>query len=105
MYLRGLTEDFDSWAALGNDEWSYIKVLPYFRRAETDLDIRDDFHGTDGPIPIVRREQEPWPDVQRAFHAACIEAGYPASYDLNGPDSSGIGAIPMNNSNGIDSLG
>lgn len=101
VYLRGLSEDFDSWAARGNEEWSYIKVLPYFRRAETDLDIRDDFHGTDGPIPIVRREQEPWPDVQRAFHAACIEAGYPTSYDLNGPDSSGIGAIPMNNSNGV----
>ena len=28
---RGFPEDFDSWAALGNDEWSYEKVVPYFR--------------------------------------------------------------------------
>ena len=29
---RGFPEDFDSWAALGNDEWSYDKVVPYFRK-------------------------------------------------------------------------
>jgi choline dehydrogenase-like flavoprotein len=28
---RGFPEDFDAWAALGNAEWSYAKVLPYFR--------------------------------------------------------------------------
>ena len=31
---RGFPEDFDAWAALGNDEWSYDKVLPYFRKSE-----------------------------------------------------------------------
>ncbi len=101
MFLRGLPEDFDSWSSLGNEEWSYLKVVPYYRRAETDLDIRDDFHGAEGPISIVRREDGPWPDVQRVFHAACLEAGYPATKDLNGPDSSGIGSILMNNSDGV----
>ena len=48
---RGLPEDFDSWSAMGNDQWSYDKVLPFFRKSEHDLDIRDDFHGTDGPMP------------------------------------------------------
>jgi choline dehydrogenase len=38
---RGFPEDFDSWAALGNDEWSYEKVLPFFRKSERDLDIQD----------------------------------------------------------------
>ena len=52
---RGFPEDFDAWAALGSDEWSYVKVLPYFRKSEHDLDIRDEFHGTDGPIPVRRR--------------------------------------------------
>ncbi|MXZ90247.1 MAG: NAD(P)-binding protein [Chloroflexi bacterium] len=51
ILLRGLPEDFDAWAAAGNDEWSYRKTLPYFRRLENDADIRDDFHGSDGPIP------------------------------------------------------
>ena len=101
VFQRGLPEDFDRWASWGNDEWTYVKVLPYFRKAEHDLDIRDDFHGTDGPILIVRRENEPWPLIQRAFHTACVQAGYPTAADMNGPNPSGIGAIPMNNQNGI----
>ncbi|MCH8745654.1 MAG: GMC family oxidoreductase N-terminal domain-containing protein, partial [Chloroflexi bacterium] len=71
---RGLPEDFDSWSSLGNDEWSYAKVLPYFRKSENDLDIRDDFHGTEGPMPVRRRQSGPWPDIQKAFHAACLQA-------------------------------
>ncbi len=101
VYLRGLPEDFERWEShFGNQEWGYLKVLPYYRRAETDLDIQDDFHGTEGPIPIVRREDEEWPEVQKAFYDACMERGYPSNHDLNGPDSGGIGAIPMNNRNG-----
>ena len=101
VYLRGLPEDFERWASFGNEEWTYLKVLPFFRKAETDLDIQDDFHCSDGPIPIVRRENEPWPDVQHAFHAAAMERGYARNPDLNGPDSTGIGAIPMNNRAGV----
>ena len=101
VYLRGLPEDFERWEShFGNQEWGYLKVLPYYRRAETDLDIQDDFHGSEGPIPIVRREDEEWPAVQKAFYDACMERGYPSNHDLNGPDSGGIGAIPMNNRNG-----
>ncbi len=101
VYLRGLPEDFERWESFGNEEWSYLKVLPFFRKAETDLDIQDDFHGSDGPIPIIRRENQPWPDVQKAFHAAAMERGYAYNPDLNGPDSDGIGAIPMNNQDGV----
>ena len=63
VMVRGLLEDFENWAAWGNDEWSYRKVLPYFRNMERDIDIQDDVHGTDGPIPILRRQQEPWPPI------------------------------------------
>ena len=101
VYLRGLPEDFERWEShFGNQEWGYLKVLPYYRRAETDLDIQDDFHGSEGPIPIVRREDEEWPAVQKAFFDACMERGYSSNHDLNGPDSAGIGAIPMNNHHG-----
>jgi len=41
---RGFPEDFDAWAALGHEEWSYAKVLPYFIKSEHDLDVLDDFH-------------------------------------------------------------
>ena len=101
VLLRGLTHDFDDWAALGNDQWTYVNVLPYYRKMETDLDIRDDFHGSDGPVPVLRRQQQPWPPIQAAFYQACIAAGFPETQDLNGPDATGVGAIPMNNPDGI----
>ena len=97
---RGLPEDFDSWSAMGNNEWSYDKVLPFFRKSERDLDIRDDFHGTDGPMPVRRRQLGPWPDIQKAFHAACLDAGYGVVEDTNGPNPAGIGVWPSNNLNG-----
>ena len=101
VFLRGLPEDFERWASFGNDEWSYLKVLPFYRKAETDMDIQDDFHGSEGPLPIVRRENEPWPAVQQAFYEAALQAGHQRNPDLNGPDSGGIGAIPMNNRDGV----
>ena len=99
-WQRGFPEDFDSWSSLGNDEWSYDKVLPFFRKSEHDLDIRDDFHGTEGPMPVRRRQSGPWPDIQKAFHAACLEAGYGAVEDTNGPNPLGVGVWPTNNLDG-----
>ena len=99
-FQRGLPEDFDSWSSLGNDEWSYAKVLPYFRKSEHDLDIRDDFHGTDGPMPVRRRQSGPWSDIQKAFHAACLQEGFGTTEDTNGPNPSGLGVSPTNNLDG-----
>jgi choline dehydrogenase len=101
VLLRGIPDDYDNWASWGNGEWSYLKVLPYFRKMERDLDIRDDFHGSDGPIPVLRREREGWPPIQSALYQACVAAGFPQDRDMNGPDSTGVGAIPMNNPDGI----
>ena len=101
VLLRGVPEDYDSWAAMGNDEWEYVNVLPFFRKLETDTDIRDDFHGTDGPIPVRRFQRQEWLPFQQAFYRAVVDAGYPEDPDLNHPESGGVGPIPMNNPNGI----
>lgn len=98
---RGFPEDFDAWSSMGNDEWSYAKILPYFRKLEQDLDIRDDFHGTDGPMPVRRRQSGPMPDIQKAFHEACLQEGFGATEDTNGPNPSGIGVSPSNNLDGV----
>ncbi len=99
---RGFPEDFDSWAALGNDEWSYEKVLPYFRKSERDLDIQDNYcHGSNGPMPVRRRQSGPWPAIQQAFHDACTKAGFGTTNDTNGLHPAGIGVPPSNNLNGV----
>ena len=101
IFLRGPQEDYDGWAALGNDEWSYRKVLPYFRKSETDLDLRDEFHGADGPIPVRRHHRQHWLPFQAAFYQACLDAGIPDDPDLNRPSSGGVGAFPLNNPDGV----
>src|SRR5919197_5807283 len=97
---RGFPEDFDSWAALGNLEWSYDKILPYFRKLEHDLDIEDDFHGSDGPIPVRRRQTGPVPALQQAFYDACVQMDYRVVEDTNGANPAGIGVWPSNNLDG-----
>ena len=42
VFVRGIPEDYDEWAQMGNDEWSFVKVLAYFRKSETDLDFAGD---------------------------------------------------------------
>ena len=101
IFLRGLPEDFDSWASAGNDRWSYLQVLPYFRRLESDSNIQDDFHGTDGPIPVWRHPQDTWLPIQAAFYQACAGLGFPEDTDMNHPEATGVGAFPLNNPGGI----
>ena len=101
MFLRGVPEDYDTWASFGNDEWKFESLLPYFRKLETDTDIHDDFHGTDGPIIARRFKPEEWLPAQRAFRAACRASGFAESPDLNNPDSVGLSPVPFNNPNGI----
>ena len=94
--LRGVPEDYDEWAALGNDEWSWEKVLPYFRRLENDLDFDDDYHGRNGPIPIRRYREDELTPVQLAFMKTMRALGYPETADNNDPSSTGLGPHPMN---------
>jgi predicted dehydrogenase (TIGR03970 family) len=99
--LRGLPEDCDNWAALGNEAWAFSKVLPYFRKLETDRDFPGDFHGTNGPIPVRRLKRAEMCPHAQAFYAACLAEGFPEYPDQNDPASTGIGPAPLNNRDGV----
>ena len=101
IFLRGVPEDYDSWAESGLDEWSYQKLLSAFRRSENDLDFGGDFHGKGGPISCVRAKREDWMPAQKAFYEACRAVGMPDCPDHNLTDSGGVGPLAMNNVDGI----
>jgi choline dehydrogenase len=96
MFLRGVPEDFDGWAAAGNPLWSFDSVLPFFVNLENDLDFSGAYHGKTGPIPVRRWARPEWLPPQEAFYAACRDAGYPDSPDHNAPDATGVGPTPLN---------
>ena len=100
-FYRGDPADFDNWSALGNDRWSFREVLPSFRKIETDVDHRDDFHGTDGPIFVHHSHREDWHPAQRAYYDACRAAGFPDCPDHNDPDATGVGPGISNNHNRV----
>jgi choline dehydrogenase len=102
VFLRGIPEDFDSWAAAGNDQWSFSQCLPYLRKLETDRDFGgDDFHGANGPVIARRFKRHEWLPDQRAFYNACRAEGFPDCPDFNHPQGTGIGPAPLNN---VDSV-
>lgn len=101
IFLRGIPEDFDSFAARGLDRWAFAEVLPYYCRLERDLDFVADYHGADGPVPVRRWPRQTWLPPQVAFEAACQAAGFAACPDHNAPDASGVGPIPLNTVDGI----
>ena len=97
IFLRGVVEDYDTWASWGNDRWSFEELMPYFRMIEADTDFSGDFHGSDGPIIVRRWKPEEWNPDQSAFYEAALEYGFPNCPDHNAPDSTGVGPLPFNN--------
>lgn len=98
--LRGQPYDYDEWAELGLPEWSFERCLPAFKRLETDLDVDNEWHGREGPIPIRRHpphELETW---QAAFLEACESLGFPRCDDHNDPTTTGFGPHAMNKLDG-----
>ena len=41
IFLRGVPEDYDAWAAAGCPAWSFAELLPSLRRVESDRDFSD----------------------------------------------------------------
>lgn len=88
VYCRGHHRDYDEWAALGNDGWSWDRVLPYFRRAERWNGPGNAFRGTDGPLRTAfGRYDNP---LFQAFIAAGGQAGYRFNADYNAADQEGF---------------
>ena len=91
----GRPADFETWAQLGNAEWSWQEVEPYYRRLETDPHGEGEHHGRDGLIPITRFAYGDLIPIQRAFFDACRQAGFAEVRDHNRAGPLGVGPWPM----------
>lgn len=99
-FIRATKEDFDLWVAAGNPEWSYEKVLPYFKKLENDLNYGDThIHSSKGPVPVYREIENPY-GMTKAFYQACKELGFTYEEDKNASGEPGYGPIPLNAVNG-----
>jgi choline dehydrogenase len=94
--LWGRPADFATWVALGNSEWRFADVEPFFQRLEADPEGIGSHHGRSGPIPMARYAEPELITIQRAFDEGCIAAGFRGIKDHNDLRSSGVGPWPMN---------
>jgi len=87
MYIRGNKWDYDNWAAQGNEGWDYKSILPYFKKAENNETIKDEYHGQGGPLNVMELGSPS--HFNEFFLDACEEQGIPRKDDLNGDSQNG----------------
>jgi choline dehydrogenase-like flavoprotein len=98
VYLRGLREDYDGWAAQGNAGWGFDDLLPYFKKSEHNERGADALHGTDGPLNVMDlRSPNRFGPV---FVEAGSQAGFRKNSDFNGPTQEGVGMYQVTHKNG-----
>ncbi len=86
-YVRGHAHDYDHWAQLGNEGWSYQEVLPYFEKFEREGKIHVDKPRYLNPL-------------MRVFVQAGEQAGYSRLENYNKELHEGVGYFEVAQKNG-----
>ena len=89
LYVRGHAGDYDEWASLGCEGWSWKDVLPWFKKAEDNIRGADDLHGRGGPLQVC--DQNWARPINQTFLKACEQRGHRQNDDFNGPMQEGAG--------------
>lgn len=99
LYTRGQKEDYDHWAKLGNEGWSYDDVLPYFKATQHQERGESEYHGVDGPLNVAESRSKL--DIFDDFITAAEQAGFPQNDDFNGKTQEGVGYYQVTQKDGL----
>ena len=92
-YVRGNRADYERWASRGLPDWSYEKVLPYFRKQESWEGGASHYRGGNGPLATRKaRYQDP---LVEAYLAGAQDMGYALNDDYNGIEQDGFARMQM----------
>lgn len=98
IYMRGQAADYDHWAALGNEGWSWREVLPDFLGMEDHFAPERPGHAAGGELRVERQRLR-WPLLDD-FRAAAAESGIPPIHDFNTGDNEGCAYFEVNQKGG-----
>jgi len=94
FYMRGHSNDFNTWRNLGCEGWGYRDVLPYFQRMETSWRGAGPYHGDSGPLPVTPI------DTAKLLHEPLMRtaaaAGFNTTEDLHGEVEEGFARGEVN---------
>jgi choline dehydrogenase len=90
IYIRGHRVDYDTWRdSFGATGWGYDDVLPYFKKAEGNQRLSNEFHGTDGPLHVEDRRYTH--ELSHAWVESAVASGLKRNDDFNGAEQEGAG--------------
>jgi len=93
IWVRGAPDDFDTWARLGAEGWSWEDVLPVYERIER----REP--GGPGTVSLVTSFE---PDaIHVSIAEAAQECGIPSNPDYNGASQDGVSFMQYSIEDGI----
>lgn len=98
IYIRGHKADYDEWARLGNKDWSYEDVLPYFKKSENRSAGANEFHGGEGLLH-VQPVRSPG-SINEVFFEAGRQTQMPFTDDFNGAEQEGLGLYEVTHKDG-----
>ena len=99
VFVRGQSQDYDTWAQLGNRGWSYRDVLPIFRDMESyQGDADNEYRGRSGPLKVT--ESNETGGLYNALIKAASQVGIGYTRDYNGEKQDGIGMTQATIRNG-----
>jgi choline dehydrogenase len=87
-YQPGHPAAYDRWP----EGWRHSDLLPYFKRAETFSGGASAWHGGNGPLHVLSladvTDRNP---VASAFRTAAEDLDFPATHDVGGANTTGVG--------------
>ncbi|WP_286263685.1 GMC family oxidoreductase [Thalassotalea atypica] len=98
VYIRGDQSDFDHWSSLGNKDWGYHDVLPYFKKAENNERGASTYHGNEGPLSVSNCDPEF--GIYHSFIRSALDLEYRFCKDFNGESQEGVGFYQFTTKNG-----
>ncbi len=99
VFVRGQSQDYDTWAQFGNRGWSYREVLPIFRDMESyQGDGDDEYRGRGGPLKVTENHETG--PIYEALIKAAGQIGINYTKDYNGASQDGIGMTQTTIRNG-----
>jgi len=102
IYVRGNRRDYDLWESMGNYNWSFNDVLPYFKKSEHNVypstQGDEEYHGYSGPLTVSRSSWKS--QLLETFLRSGQELGYPVR-DINGATQTGFMPTPVTIRKGV----
>jgi choline dehydrogenase len=99
IYMRGQARDYDGWRQMGNTDWGWDDVLPYFLKSEDHHAGKTTAHGSGGEWKVTTQRLK-W-EILEAFQEAAKEFGYQPINDFNSGSNEGSGYFEVNQKKGL----